>query len=550
MFEMRFPMPYFPIPETGETAYSLVCRYAVRSRVSANSAVWTLTTQGSYLPLLSAFTSYITQISEVMPLGHPWKNVQKIIRNHTTLPYFTYFNSLEYRQTWEQKLTEEANSSRRQISFGPMNSWCSSVSKHPRYCPKCVEEDLVRLSFPYFRREHQLPMVAVCWRHGCLLVHGCQKCGTYPLKRSPFNLPGKCGCEDGGVGLPAYEYLPNSLRDLQWLAHESAFVLNSKLPRESDFYTCLKILIEKQGFINGSPKSCKRLADAILDRFSHDFLEWTGIRIINDKGSAADWIYRFLSRNLQQGSRKATLNYLLIIGAIYDSVESFEKEALQLLQYEHYAIKFSEESAIGGANKASIIYFRARFLKFLTQNPEIKSSEFTNLTDEAYKFLSRYDTVWLSSILPEYKSRKKTAQKDWPLLDKQYAEKIKSIFDAVDESGKRPEWISARMALKKIGLQNTFRHHPGQLPLVTDELMRRTEDREVYLIKLFKWTLQEIIKEVKDITILSIHRKSGLSARTVQQHEDLVLKAAKELGILTADGNYRAINKSAQLELF
>lgn len=549
---MRFPMPYFPIPEAGETVYSLVCRYAVRSGVSANSVLWTLTTQGSYVPLLSAFTSYITQISEVMPLGHPWRNVQKLIRNHTTLPYFTYFNSLEYRQTWEQKLTEEINSSRRQISFGPMNNWCSAVPKHPRYCPECVEEDLARLSFSYFRREHQLPKVAVCWQHGCLLVHGCRKCGTYPLKRAPFRPPGRCDCNNGTIALPAYDNLPNSRKDLQWIADQSAFVLNSKLPRESDFYTCLKILIVKKGYINGSPKSCSGLASAIVDRFGSDFLDWIGISSLNNKGFAADWITRFLTRNLQQGSRKATLNYLLIIGALYDSVESFEKEALPLLRYEQNTIKFPEETMMDGVDKTRINYYRALFMEFLTQNPEIKSSELISMTDETYKFLLRYDAVWLFAKLPKQicQSRERKTEKNWPLFDQQNAEKLKSIFDVAYEEGKRPEWLSMRMALKKIGLHNTFRHQHVRLPLVANELMRRAEDKKDYLKKMFKWALLEIIKEGQEITTQSIHRKSGLSATTVHQHMDLVLIVAEKLRLLSKSGSNKTLNMSVQLDLF
>lgn len=42
-------------------------------------------------------------------------------------------------------------------------------------CPECVEEDLQYVGWPYFRREHQLP-VQCCSKHGWLLQNCCRLC--------------------------------------------------------------------------------------------------------------------------------------------------------------------------------------------------------------------------------------------------------------------------------------------------------------------------------------------------------------------------------------
>ncbi len=42
------------------------------------------------------------------------------------------------------------------------------------FCPQCLAEDSVK----YFRKEWRLSFVVMCWRHKCMLVDSCTKCGS------------------------------------------------------------------------------------------------------------------------------------------------------------------------------------------------------------------------------------------------------------------------------------------------------------------------------------------------------------------------------------
>jgi len=551
-YMMRFVMPYFFIPEIGETVYSLVCRHAARSRVAADSILMSLTSQGSYKPLVAAFSTYISQISEVMPAGHPWRDVNHIIRNYSTLPYFTYFNSREYRQMWEQKLTENEAIGQRKITFGPMNSWCSAVPSHPRYCPRCVEGDLNSLRFTYFRREHQLPMVAVCWLHGDLLLHGCRICGPYPIKRTPFKMPGMCNCRDGSSGLSAYSKLPCNHEDLLWIARQSAFLLTSKPPYQSDFYTGLKVIISQKGFINGSAKWCSTLAEAIKNRFGGELLSWLGITSLHSTGHAADWISRFLTRSLEQGERKSTLNYMLIVGALFDSVESFEKEVLQLMMKAPELFRNPEQVMMSGVDGAAVELQRARLLEFIANKPKAKFSELRDAIQETYDYLLRHDAVWLAANLPkiDYSTRAKKPQNDWKSIDQKKAEELELIFNAAHEEGRRPEWVSGPKALKLIGLQNISRQQADRLPLVHDALKRRLESKQEFLRRLFRWAIQEIEKDGGSITFQTIHQKTELRIDYIRQHNSVLFNIAQEMELAVRRQQSIPEGKNAQLELF
>lgn len=70
------------------------------------------------------------------------------------------------------------------------------IEKHPwRWCPKCVEADQLQFGTAYYHRNHQLPGVHTCYKHGCSLNEECVKCGFRAESLSDAFVPprdGKC----------------------------------------------------------------------------------------------------------------------------------------------------------------------------------------------------------------------------------------------------------------------------------------------------------------------------------------------------------------------
>src|SRR5450631_2515327 len=113
-------LPFFPIPAPGETVYSLTGRFMERTGLSQRVLNQLLSENCSQSPFKSELTTYIDKLPPIMPLGHPWTDCRSIIRNHSILPYYTYFDSLERSLEWETKFTEFAESNaikRRRISW-------------------------------------------------------------------------------------------------------------------------------------------------------------------------------------------------------------------------------------------------------------------------------------------------------------------------------------------------------------------------------------------------------------------------------------------------
>jgi hypothetical protein len=102
-------LPFFPNPAPGETVYSIICRVQTRSGLQEKQILEALTGQQKKAHLLSPLPGYLQILSQSLPDGHPWCDNLDIWSNHTTLPYFLYFDPPNLRDHWQQKLQNAAN---------------------------------------------------------------------------------------------------------------------------------------------------------------------------------------------------------------------------------------------------------------------------------------------------------------------------------------------------------------------------------------------------------------------------------------------------------
>ncbi|MGZ4079743.1 MAG: TniQ family protein, partial [Bacteroidia bacterium] len=190
-------IPFFPQPEKDETIFSVVSRFSSRFTSHDNTIIKVLTGSINNKTLLSALPGNIKHLSETVPIGHPWRNPEEIILNHSNLNYFLYFNKQYSLSDWVNRLIKHSAPIRYEIALGLRSYKCLAKPKHPRFCHLCMNDDLYNKGFSIFRREHQLPGVLFCWKHQVLLSVGCNVCGFYPLKGKILFMAGKCYCQEG-----------------------------------------------------------------------------------------------------------------------------------------------------------------------------------------------------------------------------------------------------------------------------------------------------------------------------------------------------------------
>lgn len=317
--------PFFPVPAPNETAFSLFSRCIERSGIAQTHILQEFTGQRYASTLLSALPGFLPTISNKMPVGHPWRDASIIAREHTSLPYFTYFDHREDRDRWFEKLTCSDSSQPIARALGLTSYPRAMLSAHPRYCPICVQNDRETHGFPWFHREHQLPGMAICWKHCVALANGCKHCGPYPIKGKSLYMAGRCFCEKI-TPLPAHPNLPENIEPLLWIAQQSSHMVNSLGSPFGGIRATLRENTLEKGFGRGSLVEPHRLADAIEERFERQTLEWLGTPAWEGE-NPAPWLRRLLSGQLDGNKHSPALLFLLVIGTLYESVEAFEKSA-------------------------------------------------------------------------------------------------------------------------------------------------------------------------------------------------------------------------------
>ena len=266
---------FFPVPQPMETVYSVFCRCWTRSGLPRTLLLRALTGQPRCKTLLADLPGHLAQIASAIPLGHPWTEARTLLTDHTLFPYYTYFSLPDaYLRALNRCLAETVGHCS-ELTLGQTLHRCHSSSRHPRFCPKCASEDAARVGYSYFRVEHQLPGVVVCWRHGNLLADGCTECGRYPLRGRSLGMAGSCHCSHLLTSTPRYIDAPKSTDSLLWIARESAYMVSAPLLAHRDPLALRRCLISR-GFGRGSLIVPEDLADAVNRQFGTEVLDFLG----------------------------------------------------------------------------------------------------------------------------------------------------------------------------------------------------------------------------------------------------------------------------------
>lgn len=316
---------YLKVPETGETVYSLLGRSANAFGATHSKFLERVTGQKKQTALLSSLPGYIKHISQVAPDKHKWADSRNIVLNNTSLPYFTYFDGIEYRKEMIKKLAECKESNPIALSLGVTLYPRPANIRHPKYCFSCLIEDLSETGVTYLHREHQLPGIEVCWKHGEQLNNGCEVCGTYPLRGQRFIIPGCCNCDAAISPLKTIQSLPGGMNVHRWLAIQSATLVNRGGTSCENIKGSLKKIIISNEITQGRYVDYMNLANAITERYGAEYLEWLNISVVTD-GKPATWLRKILYEG-NSPRRHPAIYYLLLIGVFFDSIDDFEQQA-------------------------------------------------------------------------------------------------------------------------------------------------------------------------------------------------------------------------------
>ena len=157
-------LTYFPMPYPGEWWYSVLCRYFVRSGHQKQATVLhelygsQVRTHGRLFPGGDIFC-----ILERLP--EEFLDLRKILLGHTLAPYYLRFYSPVKKSSVLNALLQGKSAGLTNIEVKTPGGKTGL-----KFCPKCFREDLGIYGEAYWHREHQIPLIPLCPKHGCRLI--------------------------------------------------------------------------------------------------------------------------------------------------------------------------------------------------------------------------------------------------------------------------------------------------------------------------------------------------------------------------------------------
>ena len=155
-------LTFFPTPYPGEWWYSVLCRYHVRSGNSKHQSTIKELIPGRITAAIGSVypNSTIRQILSGLPDG--LLSVRDVIIRHTLFPYYSRFSPFEKKAAMLEQLSRGET-----IVITSIRKF--TAQSVPRYCPQCAAEDREIYGEAYWHIEHQIPLMMICPKHGCLL---------------------------------------------------------------------------------------------------------------------------------------------------------------------------------------------------------------------------------------------------------------------------------------------------------------------------------------------------------------------------------------------
>jgi hypothetical protein len=160
-------MLHFPIPYEGEILHSIISRCQQAYRFSSKRKLHELLFGKRQVHVHVALPSYLRALISRLPQGHPL-TLEKAIAENTHFAFYSAFMDAEQRCRLRNAM----------LAADPIKTDFAAAwpgfSIHLigtlRLCPLCRANDYATVGEGYWHREHQLPGVIVCWKHGIPLL--------------------------------------------------------------------------------------------------------------------------------------------------------------------------------------------------------------------------------------------------------------------------------------------------------------------------------------------------------------------------------------------
>lgn len=306
----------FPSTYPDEDFRSIVHRYYLRSPLTFTMSNIELFGEKGARKKANIIPLNLSRITD--EFGLTIEFAQRIIENHTYLPFFRSFLTVDKQiKLWEVMYSKNYELSDRFMLQRLTQSLLHNTS---HYCPICIYDDFSKYGIVYLHRTHQFSFLKMCHIHGSGLIDVCPICNTSLTDEKGSQMLIEPKCPNGHeILIDNNNGVQDSLENKQLLSDFNTLFQLKSINLEIIYIKLISYLGVK-GYIHfrGEHIYKKKLLTDVIKFYDNSYLSTIGLDSIHLLGSRS--IMCFLQKD---NLKERIILYLLVIRFLAGNLEDF-----------------------------------------------------------------------------------------------------------------------------------------------------------------------------------------------------------------------------------
>ncbi len=548
---MELKFHFFPTALPDETLHSVLSRYARLYGGHSRKAAFVGNRAAISFTQNVAFPCHLNDLVDSLPSGADL-SVSEIITRHTVLPFYAPF--LTDDQVQHARTSMAGNGAGLMLKLGVNASRIEAASR-VRFCPACLDKDIVREGAAYWHRVHQLPGVLVCPHHSISLRM--VDPSWYSRNSWQLNLP-----DDADVQAHSHQVItgPEAFPALHQIALHSMQLLTLPLSPISPIAlrACLLERAAELALTRGKSQrlDLRRLAAHMAGAFSALPAAWE-YSVLRESPAdlPATWVTKLLRKPRHTHH---PLKYLVVatalgidlarmtrgdeptapplkglppidVGHSQASFPSALSEGLEGLSAAvlKLALAGNEALQIASAFGVSRVYVyrairsvdggpqawrEARFLSERLRRREAFEAEYERMQAHQcrdYIWLYRRDRIWLLSCIDRHAGTHASRANNtgaFALLDEKLADQIRACAQRLRAGMGKPVLISRTRIGRELHALSRLEKQLSKLPLCARALEQVCESVEEFHVRRLQWARAKLVDERRSVNRSALYR--------------------------------------------
>lgn len=506
---MQEKINFFPPPFPDEFLISRVSRYHVMSGNGTYESTFLELFGRKGFGLCAVVPPHIDVLAPRLP-GNVETSASEIIQDSTLLPLFRPFLGRPNKLA----LPLQKNDVNSEITHLPRR--VVGMSGEMNLCLSCACEDEMEHGVAYWHRSHQIPGVAVCWKHREKLVNSCPNC-RFPFQRLNrlLSIPwATCRC-----GTDIRTFVPLKTIDeleIAYSTYSHDLLMENIEPQNPEIImSTYRAKIRERGFIRGSLPATSEFQDAMIKDLGAEFIRKV------DPAFSANRTQSWLRLSYIESALDLPITRHLVLGMyLFESASNFRK--CVSIQIDEQVAAVRKTNRKEPTNNVVCDGYRRKILGEKKKNPEITMERLWKKHFRAVAWLFDNDKIWLTKTTKveanDAKDRCKLDENGDAEKDREYSQIANTVSKNIFEKQGKPERVSIGKILgglpKRISSGARSRE---RFPLLFETIELCKETSWCFSARRILWALEELERIGEPILVGIIVSKSTVSHRAVEQ---------------------------------